>query len=264
MNQLGRLLEGARTRVALSQGGLAGLLDVSQQTVSRWEQGVSRPRPQLITKLAEVLNLDVAELTAAAGRTISPTASAGRIDGPVDDTTPLRPLTPMLPFQRLTAEEFERVVADLMERRYPGAKVSQLGSQGDDQRGFDVLIVQQDGHRIGIQCKREQQFGPKKVEKAVEAAELDVDESFIALARVATAEARFELDKHPGWQLWDLVDLSRLVRLLDTAAAHQVVRTYFPTTSRPSWVSSPPARGGQPRNTTAARLTPSLTTGRRS
>ncbi len=228
MNQLGQVLEGARTRAALSQRALAGLLEVSQQTVSRWEHGVSRPRPRLIAKLAEVLSLDVAELTAAAGRTTSPTASAGRTGSPVDDTAPLRPLTPMLPFQRLTAEEFERVVADLMERRYPGAKVSQLGGRGDDQRGFDILIVQPGGHRIGVQCKREQQFGPKKVEKALEAAELEVDESFIALARVATAEARFELDKHAGWQLWDLADLSRLVRLLNPEAAHQVVRTYFP------------------------------------
>ena len=62
----------------------------------------------------------------------------------------------------------------------------------------------------------------------MEAAELEVDESFLALARVATAEARFELDKHAGWQLWDLADLSRLVRLLEPEAAHQVVRTYFP------------------------------------
>lgn len=227
MSQLGQLLEGARTRLALSQGALAGLLEVSQQTVSRWEQGASRPRPRLVAKLAEVLDLDVAELTAAVDGTTSPTASArtGRLVG---DTAPLRPRTPMLPFQRLTAEEFERVVADLMERRYPGAKVSQLGGQGDDQRGFDVLIVQPDGYRIGVQCKRERQFGPKKVTKAVLAAELDVDESFIALARVATAEARFELDKHAGWQLWDLADLSRLVRLLDIEAAHQVVRIYFP------------------------------------
>ncbi len=228
MNQLGQLVEGARTRLALSQGALAGLLEVSQQTVSRWEQGISRPRPRLIAKLAEVLSLDVAELAAAAGGTTSSASSVDRTDGPADDTAPLRPLTPTLPFQRLTPEEFERVVADLMERRYLGAKVSQLGGQGDDQRGFDILIVQPDGHRIGIQCKREQQFGPKKVMKAVDAAKLDVDESFIALARVATAEARFELDKHAGWQLWDLADLSRQVRLLDTEAAHQVVRTYFP------------------------------------
>jgi transcriptional regulator with XRE-family HTH domain len=224
MDQFSRLVEGGRTRLALSQGALAGLLGVSQQTVSRWEQGDARPRARQIPKLADVLNLDAAELATAAGAT----EAAGSTGGLADDMKPRRPLTPMLPFQLLAAEEFERVVADLMERRYPGAKVSQLGGQGDDQRGFDVLIVQPDGHRIGVQVKREKQFGPKKVEEAVEAAELDVDESFIALARVATAGARFEMAKHAGWQLWDAADLSRLIRLFDIEAAHQVVRTYFP------------------------------------
>jgi transcriptional regulator with XRE-family HTH domain len=227
MSRLGQLLEGARTSLALSQGALAGLLGVRQQTVSRWEQGISRPRPAQLAKLAETLGLDVAEL-AAASETASSSGSAARMGGPGDDTAPTRPLTPMLPFHRLTPENFERVVADLMERRYPGAKVSQLGSRGDDQRGFDVLIVLPDGHRIGVQCKREQQFGPMKVRKAVEAAELEVDESFLALARVATAEARFEMDQHARWQLWDLADLSRLVRLLEPEAAYQVVHTYFP------------------------------------
>ena len=210
-------------------------------------------------KLADVLNLDAAEVVAAAGRT----AAADPTGGLPTTRAPRRPLTPMLPFQLLAPEEFERVVADLMERRYPGAKVSQLGGQGDDQRGFDVLIVQPDGHRIGVQCKREQQFGPKKVEAAVEAAELEVDESFIALARVATAGARFELAKHAGWQMWDAADLSRLIRLLDLEAA--VIRSSaltFPTTLRPSWASSLPVRGERPRSTTAARPTPSLITGR--
>jgi transcriptional regulator with XRE-family HTH domain len=224
MDRFGRQIEGARTRLALSQGALAGLLGVSQQTVSRWEQGTSRPRARLITKLADVLNLDAAELAAAAGGA----APADPTDDLAEDTKPRRPLTPMLPFHLLTAEEFERVVTDLMERRYPAAKVSQLGGQGDDQRGFDVLIVQPDEHRIGVQCKREQQFGPKKVEAAVKAAEFDVDESFIVLARVATAGARFEMAKHAGWQLWDAADLSRLIRLLDTEAAFQIVRAYFP------------------------------------
>ncbi len=115
-----------------------------------------------------------------------------------------------------------------MERRFQGAKVSQLGGPGDDQRGYDVLVVRPDGRRVGVQCKRERQFGPKRVEKAVLEAELGVDDSVIALSRVATAEARFEMDKHGGWQLWDQADLSRQVRRLDTEAAHQVVRTYFP------------------------------------
>jgi transcriptional regulator with XRE-family HTH domain len=227
-DRLGQLLEGARTRLALSQGALASLLEVTQQTVSRWEQGSSRPRPKMIASLAEVLNLDVDEFMAAAGTRALSDAPPPQADDSLGKAAPVRPLTPLLPFQLLTAEQFERVIADLMERRYPGANVSQLGGQGDDQRGYDILVVRPDGRRVGVQCKRERQFGPKKVEKAVLAAELGVDESFIALSRVATAEARFEMDKHAGWQLWDRADLSRQVRLLDIEAAHQVVRTYFP------------------------------------
>ena len=79
-------------------------------------------------------------------------------------------------------------VTDLLERQFPGAMVSPLGGQGDDQRGYDILIVHADGKRMGVQCKRERQFGPKKVADAIKAGELEMDESVIALARPATAE----------------------------------------------------------------------------
>ena len=226
-DRFGQLLEGARTRLGLSQGALASLIEATQQTVSRWEQGSSRPRPKMIARLAEVLNLDVNELMAAA-RTRALSDPAPRADDSLAKATPVRPLSPLLPFQVLTADQFERVIADLMERRYRGAEVSQLGGPGDDQHGYDVLVVRPDGRRVGVQCKRERQFGPKKVEKAVLEAELRVDESFIALSRVATAEARFEMDKHADWRMWDQADLSRQVRLLDVEAAYQLVRTYFP------------------------------------
>src|SRR5262249_18214894 len=86
-----------------------------------------------------------------------------------------------------------------------------------------------DGRRVGVQCKREQQFGPQKVAKAIGAAELEVDESVIALARTATANARFEVDKHDGWKLWDQADVSRQVRQLAPESALQLVRPYFPS-----------------------------------
>ena len=64
-DHLPSLLEGARTREALSQGALAALLGVSQQTVSRWETGLSRPRKPMLGKLASVLDLSQEELRAA-------------------------------------------------------------------------------------------------------------------------------------------------------------------------------------------------------
>jgi len=228
MSQLGQLIEGARTRLALSQEALAGLLDVSQQTVSRWEQGRSRPRPQVMTELLKILDIDAAELAAASSGPMPPTATAVRGSSLANDSGPQRPLAALLSFPNLAPEEFERAVADLMQCHFPGAKVSQLGSQGDDQRGFDILVVEPDGHRIGVQCKRVKQFGPKRVRAAAEAAELDVDDSFLVLSCKATAAARFELDQHAGWQLWDRVDLSRLVRFLDPEPRLQMVRTHFP------------------------------------
>jgi hypothetical protein len=134
----------------------------------------------------------------------------------------------MLPLKGLAAHDFERLVVDLLVRRYPDAQVVALGGQGDDQQGYDILVVHADGRRVGVQCKREQQFGPKKVEAAISAAELPVDESVIALARPATAEARFEVDKHANWELWDQADLSRQVRHLASESSLHLVRTFFP------------------------------------
>jgi transcriptional regulator with XRE-family HTH domain len=223
-DHLPSLIEGARTREALSQGALAALLGVSQQTVSRWETGLSRPRKPMLGKLASVLNLSQEELRAAMRLAVDHSPLATEVAMPL----PVRPLTPMLPLKGLTAHDFERFVADLLARRFPDAQAIPLGGQGDDQKGYDILVVHPDGRRVGVQCKREQQFGPKKVAIAIRAAELPVDESVIALARPATAEARFEIGRHADWELWDQADLSSQVRHLAPESSLHLVRTFFP------------------------------------
>lgn len=225
-------VEAARVRLALSQEALAALVGVSQQTVSNWEKGVAHPRAAKLAKLVDVLNLDADELAVAGSDQVSTTPVAAV--SPASPSRPVRPLAPVLPFNAgLTAEEFERLVADLAARHFPGSQVAQLGGQGDDQQGYDILVVTADGQRIGIQCKREESFGPAKVARAIGEAELEVDESIIALGRTATAAARFEVDKHIHWQMWDQADLSRIIRQLSTDVAHQVVRTYFPSHVEP-------------------------------
>jgi transcriptional regulator with XRE-family HTH domain len=228
MDQLGALLEGARTRLALSQGAVASLLEVSQQTVSSWEKGLSRPRSGKREQLAALLNLSADEIAIAVAATRAASADAEHL-APEAMPLPVRPLTPLLPLNGLSSDGFERFIADLFDRLYPDSEVSQLGGQGDDQRGYDILVETNDGRRVGVQCKREQTFGPAKVTKAVSVAELDVDESVIALGRPATAEARLEIDKHTGWRLWDQADLSRKIRQLPSESALQLVRTHFPS-----------------------------------
>ena len=228
MDQLGSLLAGARTRLALSQESLAALVEVSQQTVSSWEKGLTRPSARKRMKLAAVLNLQFDDIVTAMSAAKSAAATTAR--SPLEHTDlPVRPLTPVLPFNSLSAKGFEDFVADFLERQYPGSEVSPLGGQGDAQRGYDVLVVTGDGQRVGFQCKREQNFGPQKVIDAIGAGELQVDESVIALARTATAAARFEIDKHSGWRMWDQADMSRKIRQFSTESALQLVGAHFPS-----------------------------------
>jgi transcriptional regulator with XRE-family HTH domain len=223
MAVIGVAIEAARIQQALSQSALAARLGVQQQTVSRWEKDQSKPRGELAARLAAVLKLSVDDLGLGSGSparraTLRPALSAD---------APVRPLLDVLPFDRLSAEQFEQFTADFLARRYPEGIVNRLGGQGDDQRGYDITVDFPDGRHIGVQCKRVAQFGPKKVATAVAEAELDVDRSVIALARSATSAATFEVRKHPGWELWDQGVLSRELRALPRESAIHLVRSYF-------------------------------------
>jgi transcriptional regulator with XRE-family HTH domain len=222
--KLAELLTGARIRQGLSQDAVAHEVEVKQQTVSRWEQGRSRPRRVAIARLASALAISEADIKEAAA------AATSQETPDVPPTAmPVRPRTPNLPFSTLSEKQFEYFITDLAARLYPGADVHQLGGQGDDQKGYDVLVVHPDGRRMGIQCKRENQFGPAKVQKAIQEAELDVDTSVIALSRPATNATRDELEKNRHWLLWDQLDLSRSTRRLADDDSLTLVRTYFPS-----------------------------------
>ena len=51
-----------RVRKGLSQVGLSIRLGLSQQTVSQWESGRSKPTISILRKLANTLDVDVEEL----------------------------------------------------------------------------------------------------------------------------------------------------------------------------------------------------------
>jgi transcriptional regulator with XRE-family HTH domain len=217
-----RLIESARLRQGLSQNALASQLGVSQQSVSRWEKGQSYPDRAIVASLADALSLDEDLLRHPKNPSRIDAGYAGQL---VPST---RPLVSALPFNSLTPEQFEEFVADLLQAIYSDADVYKLGGRGDDQEGYDVIVEQPDGRKLGVQCKREQQFGAKKVEKAIAQAERSVDASIIALGRAATKAARDEIGKHQQWALWDQLDLSRKVRTLPDDAPLRIVKAYFP------------------------------------
>ena len=59
---LGERLLAYRNRVGLSQEKLAEKIGVTRQTVSKWEKGLSVPDADLLVKLADILEVSVAEL----------------------------------------------------------------------------------------------------------------------------------------------------------------------------------------------------------
>ncbi len=216
--EFGELVAKQRAEVlGCDQAGLAKLLRTTQQTVSRWELGQSRPRLQQLGAIAKVLRIPTDQLAAVAGHSAArpqPSVAGLSYDAP-------------FPFASLAAESFERFIVDLLYRMNAGARVWRLGGQGDDQEGVDVVADLKDGSRIALQCKRVAEFGPQKVHDAVAAVGFVAKRYVLVLSRAATADARRAILNYPDWEIWDQEDLSNRVRALSLAEQKILVRRYF-------------------------------------
>ncbi|CAN5793281.1 hypothetical protein BH23ACT12_BH23ACT12_19260 [soil metagenome] len=67
MGLLDRTIKARREELGLGQGQLAARVGVTQQTISRWENGDVVPPPKRLAKLAEALGLDLDRLLAYGG-----------------------------------------------------------------------------------------------------------------------------------------------------------------------------------------------------
>ena len=207
---------------------------VGQQTVSRWERGLSRPRPAIITQLAGLLSLSESQLLSAAGHG-SPKA-ADSLDSP----PPPRRRLATLPFQLLSAEDFENFSADLARHLFPGAEAVRNGGPGHRQDGADVIVRTPSGELVAIQCKQAKEFGSARVREVVNGMRLRASRYYLYLSRTASPAARREMAEHPGWQVRDANDLSADVRYLDDQdAAVRLVETYFGGTYRELFLGFP-------------------------
>lgn len=213
--QFGQQLTKFREEAGLThQSDLAALLRTTQQTVSRWELGSSRPRQRDIAPLAKVLGVDAAPLAIAAGYQGQQTANQSH-DMP-------------LPLDGLNPETFERFSQFFLDALYPGASVHRAGRSGHKQDGLDVDVTFDDGAIYSFQCKRVQEFGAAKVRAAIKAYTKKAAKKFILLSRVASPKARDEIRKHKSWFLWDKEDISLKLRQLPMVEQRRLVDTFFP------------------------------------
>ncbi|XVS67838.1 helix-turn-helix domain-containing protein [Actinosynnema sp. CA-299493] len=221
-DDFGDLVKRGRGALGWTQRDLARRMGVGQQAVSAWERGLARPEDAVIARLAEELPVDFAPMRGTAG-------SHEKAIGPVGVRSPIKPLLIKLPLHELPPDVFEQFSADLTAALHPDSEVHRYGGQGHTQHGIDVIVRHPDGTTTGVQCKREQKFGPVKIAEAVGKLTLEVDRCRIFLTRVASPQARQEIGKYSSWELWDVDDLSAAVRSLpDRDAAVRLVDTYFP------------------------------------
>jgi transcriptional regulator with XRE-family HTH domain len=212
--ELGALLSELRQKAGIAQQSqLAELIKTSQQTVSRWEAGSSRPRASQIPLLARVLGTKPKELLAAAG--YAPKTTVASFDKP-------------FPVDGLSPESFERFSQSVLEYLYPDAVVHAVGAQGHTQEGADIDVTFPDGTCHTFQCKRVLQFGPRDVDNAVTEHTKQATKKFILLSRIASPRARAAVRPHPDWDIWDKEDISRRVRTLPLEQQLRLVATFFP------------------------------------
>jgi transcriptional regulator with XRE-family HTH domain len=179
------------------QADFAKLIKTTQQTVSRWEYGLSRPRDKQIPLIAAALKVDPHELMAAAG--YLPKITVTSFDQP-------------FPVDALTPDSFERFCFYFLEKLSPTADVHRAGGSGHTQGGLDVDAFFPDKTIYSFQCKRVQQFGPKDVHTAVANHTRKAQKKFLLLSRVASPQSREAVKKHPTWEIWDKEDITREIR----------------------------------------------------
>ena len=209
----GNMLLNLRRKAGIAlQSELATMVKSRQQTVSRWEAGLSRPRDTQMPIIAKALNAKVEDLLRSAGYTTERLAVAFDQPFPVDALSP---------------ESFERFCFHFLSLIYPAGRVHRAGSSGHAQQGLDIEVTLEKNRRHTFQCKRVDEFGPSKVHKAVADHTRKATKKFILLSRIASPQAREAIQQHAGWDIWDKEDISLRVRNLTKHEQLKLVDTFF-------------------------------------
>jgi transcriptional regulator with XRE-family HTH domain len=221
----GNLLIELRQKAGIIQQiDLARRINVTQQTVSRWELGFSRPRYNQLATIAAPLGADPERLLSAAGYTIQrsePAVISFDLPFPMNQFPDWK-----------TFERFCDYFLNLWYKYHPeykGANVHPFGTQGDKQGGIDIKVTLPRTEIHTFQCKHERKFGPAAIEEAVKEQTIQADKKYLLLSCTASSKARDKIATYPDWDIWDIEDISRKIRQeLPKEEQIKLVDTFFP------------------------------------
>ncbi|URV28335.1 helix-turn-helix domain-containing protein [Burkholderia gladioli] len=201
------------------QQELATALGITQQSVSRWEKGLARPRSNDIPALEQLVGARENELLVAAGYLAAPADPRAETTTSYDRPLPLSALSP---------EVFESFCAALLDRIYRPLKgnVRRYGGTGHKQHGIDIVATGPFGTH-SFQCKRVTEFGAQKVHTAAAEQTYVADLKVLLLSSVASPKSRDAMDVHPGWELWDREDITRRFHTIPLTDRLDLVDRYF-------------------------------------
>jgi transcriptional regulator with XRE-family HTH domain len=217
-----RLAELRQQAGLTQQAELATRVRTTQQTISRWEAGLSRPRAKQIPQIAAAL-----ETTGKSDELKKLTNDLLRAAGYASAPTVVTSFDQLFPIDALSPESFERFSREFIEALYPEAEVHRAGASGHKQSGIDIEARFPNGDIFTFQCKRVDEFGPQKVHTAVAQDTRAGTKKFLLISRIASLQARDAIHKHPKWDIWDKEDISVKVRRLQPADKLHLVDTFF-------------------------------------
>ena len=157
-----------------------------------------------------------------------PTEQQSFATSPPADSNPV-----LLPLNapNLSWERFEAFCVDFVSRLLGVKEAHLYGGPGSPQRGIDIIADLDNGEKWAFQCKQRQRFTKADASRAIQQTSYGADRFILMLSRQATSGVRDACDNYPDWDVWDVDDISRKVRELETHSAARLVEAHF----GPSW-----------------------------
>jgi hypothetical protein len=150
-------------------------------------------------------------------------------DTPPRAITPVQPLHMSLPLldENFCWEQFEAFCRDFVARMPDVRRVTGYGRKGDDQKGIDFVAELVSSARVSFQCRRKRSLPPSEFTDTVRDDTFGADRHVILLAGQASSALRDAEGNEPGWEVWDVTDISREVWKLSPQDRYDVVRQHF-------------------------------------